>query len=471
LQSLDFKEVFTRRDQVVQADAGTNEWIWTHPTYLEWRHALSGVLWIQGKPGSGKSVLTKSIVSRISASRSVLVASWFYNRRGGDIGTSEFSMIRSLVYQLLEKNRGLFRLYKQSYRQYHGDYYMAFRTFMNLWSIDTKVPSLLLVIDAMDESSSHDTIRGLNILKIFSNLVQQPNSKLKVLISSRPYRTIERAFGSWDILLENENSRDIEIIVDAGLAVLKRTICEPDNSDDELTDFAHTRKLLRRSKIDQDLTMSHRLSTTTTSATPLRPGTMEPKEIDAIREYILKNACGVVLWVALTLGEMVHQAKKAIYTWQSLKNLLKELPLELRSVYQRIANELNASQNLEDKSTREKILGWIMTANSKGPFRLRDLLDALSIPDGLDEETFPDSSEDPLVANRPMVKSWNGFYRSLRELCGPLIEVISPGAKPSERFEIFEDVGPDFAVQLLHQTVKEFLDDSTTEGLTRYCQG
>jgi hypothetical protein len=465
LQSLNFKEAFTRRDQVVQADAGTNQWIWTHPAYLEWRQAFSGVLWIQGKPGSGKSVLTKSIVSRFSASKSVLVASWFYSRRGGDIGTSEFSMIRSIVYQLLEKNQSLFRLYKHSYRQYGSDYSIAFRTFLDQWSTDTNAPALLLVIDAMDESSSHDTMRGLEILKIFSNFVEQPKSKLKVLISSRPYRTIEKAFGSWDILLENENSRDIEIMVDAGLAVLKKTIIGVENRDDELTDFAHVRRMLRRSKISQDLTVQHRLPTSATSSTDLRPRFMEQKEMDIMREYLLRNACGVMLWVALTLGEMVRQAKKEIYTWQSLMNLLTKLPVELRSVYQRIATELNASQTYEDQLTRNKILGWIMTANSKGPFRLRDLLDALSIPNGLDEEAFMESSEDPLVVNRPMVKSWNGFYQSLRELCGPLIVVISPGARPSERFDILEDVGPDFVVQLLHQTVKEFLDGSAAEAI------
>jgi NACHT domain len=463
LQSLNFKEALTRRDQVVQADAGTNEWIWTNLAYLEWSHALSGVLWIQGKPGSGKSVLTKSIVSRISASRSVLVASWFYSRRGGDMGTSESSMMRSIVYQLLEKNQALFRIYKHSYRQYRSDFSTAFTTFLNRWSMETNVPALLFVIDAMDESSSHDTVRGLEILKVFSNFVEQPNSKLKVLISSRPYRTIEKAFGSWDILLENENSRDIEIMVDAGLAVLKKAITEAENGDDELTAFAHVRKMLRRSKISEDVRVQHRLSTSATSSTALRPRSIEPKEMDFMREYLLKNACGVMLWVALTLGEMVRQAKKGIYTWQNLMNLLRKLPVELRSVYQHIATELNASQTPEDQSTRDKILGWIMTANSKGPFRLRELLDALSIPNALDEETFLNSSEDPLVINRPMVMSWNSFYQSLREFCGPFIEVISPGAKPSERFDTLEDVGPDFAVQLLHQTVKEFLDNSATE--------
>ncbi|KIK60845.1 hypothetical protein GYMLUDRAFT_43448 [Collybiopsis luxurians FD-317 M1] len=36
--------------------SGTGTWILEHPTYLEWK-AHGGRLWIQGKVGSGKTVL------------------------------------------------------------------------------------------------------------------------------------------------------------------------------------------------------------------------------------------------------------------------------------------------------------------------------------------------------------------------------------------------------------------------------
>jgi hypothetical protein len=98
----------------------------------------------------------------------------------------------------------------------------------------------------MDESGPHDTNTSLDILELFSNLVEQPNSKLKVFISSRPYQTIERVLGSHDILLENENFGDIEIMVDAGLSALSKMIGSSETSDDEVIPFAHRHKMSRR---------------------------------------------------------------------------------------------------------------------------------------------------------------------------------------------------------------------------------
>jgi hypothetical protein len=60
-------------------------------------------------------------------------------------------MMRSIIYQILEKNQELFRIYEYSYRQYRNDFSTGFRTFMNRWSTETNAPALLLVIDAMDE--------------------------------------------------------------------------------------------------------------------------------------------------------------------------------------------------------------------------------------------------------------------------------------------------------------------------------
>ena len=56
--------MFDRRDQITRAETGTNEWIWSYGPYVEWATEASGILWIQGKPGSGKSVLAKSILER-----------------------------------------------------------------------------------------------------------------------------------------------------------------------------------------------------------------------------------------------------------------------------------------------------------------------------------------------------------------------------------------------------------------------
>jgi hypothetical protein len=126
---------------------------------------------------------------------------------------------------------------------------------------------------------------------------------------------------------------------------------------------------------------------------------METQEIKIMRNYLLGNASGVRLWVALCLGEIIRLAKKGFYTWTSLKNLLTALPLELQDIYQHTATELNNSHTQTDRAIASRLLGWVMAASPKGPFRLRELLDALSIPDRLNESTVSTLSKDPLVTN------------------------------------------------------------------------
>lgn len=118
VKSLYFGAWNTRRDQIQEAEIGTNEWVWHHPLYKQWEQANSGILWVEGKPGSGKSVLAKSIqkglaptlprrATDLSASdapltyaaaslcstrfvRSVmpLVGDWYYSTRHGEEGMS-----------------------------------------------------------------------------------------------------------------------------------------------------------------------------------------------------------------------------------------------------------------------------------------------------------------------------------------------------------------------------------------------
>ena len=63
------------------------------------------LLYLQGKPGSGKSTLTryfkKNLVEREHAAESALICSFFYSFREGDRQTSHYSMLRSILYDIL----------------------------------------------------------------------------------------------------------------------------------------------------------------------------------------------------------------------------------------------------------------------------------------------------------------------------------------------------------------------------------
>jgi hypothetical protein len=109
-KSLKFDEIYLRRDQVSAPDNDTCRWILKHEDFLSWKRERSSILWIRGKPGSGKSVLAKSIFHRMAEDPSweekgPLPTGWFYSRRHGLATTNHTSMLHFILYQIFEQDR------------------------------------------------------------------------------------------------------------------------------------------------------------------------------------------------------------------------------------------------------------------------------------------------------------------------------------------------------------------------------
>jgi tRNA uridine 5-carbamoylmethylation protein Kti12 len=102
------------------------KWLSVHEEYVKWsKNAGSDFLWIEGKPGSGKSTLSKRIVQKIrednspdnSKDQNTIIAEFYYNFRGGITETSHELMLRSIVYQIWSQNERLFPLLRDRYRE------------------------------------------------------------------------------------------------------------------------------------------------------------------------------------------------------------------------------------------------------------------------------------------------------------------------------------------------------------------
>ncbi|KAH7370487.1 hypothetical protein BKA65DRAFT_471699 [Rhexocercosporidium sp. MPI-PUGE-AT-0058] len=437
LDSLNYDTMFSRREQVTHAESGTNEWIWSYGPYVEWCNDTSGILWIQGKPDSGKSVLAKTILGRlVSGSKDDLwhVADWFYNERGGDRSTSHSSMLRALLFQILKQDRRLFRYYKDFYR---SPEWLA------------SLPEVLLSLAAIKEDP--------------------PSILIKVLVLSRPNRQIEKGLKySHRIVSEYANSRDIEMIADAGLRVLRKSMTSFDSSDEE--DIRPpvnrrpcrpgTKHTPRRTKmnifISGSMSRAGRMF--------LRARESEEEELSSIRTYIPKHAQGVILWVTLIMQDLIHRVQKGMFTFVELKELLLGLPLEIHGMYQRILFNLQKTNSYYDQVKARRILLWVIGASATRLLTLEELLDAFSIT--WDVETGLASMKDPVSSNRPQVRSWKHFQRSLQELCGPFLSVVRPSSQLSDQIFHDFDVDESFLVQLTHQTAKDFLASKDAESLT-----
>jgi hypothetical protein len=326
----------------------------------------------------------------------------------------------------------------------------------------------VFIIDAMDES--HDTMQEQipessdrgdpqpGVLDLFKSIVDSPGSKIKVLVLSRPKRSIEKAFYfCYHIVLENANAGDIEKIVEIGLRSLEKAMSSYDSGegDEHSKRKGQDRLLLRTRQGASKLAFLHKGGGSLIFG---KARESRLKEISSIQEYLLKNARGVILWVTLIIKELLRHVEKGMYTVGELRAKLATLPLELHDMYSQIVENIYTTSSEEDIAKARRIIVWVVGASQTKTLELRGLLDALAITNHLEELARTSTSEDdPLVLNRPQISSWNHFRRSIYELCGPFIEVIRAEASATD--EIFDgfEVEGDFLVQLIHQTAIEFL--------------
>ncbi|KAH0593772.1 hypothetical protein MHUMG1_08523 [Metarhizium humberi] len=466
-------DIFARRDQIHPPEEGTNEWIWTNPVYQDWEKAHSGILWIQGKAGSGKSVLAKSICTRLSqrskthqqfVTRStVLTSEFFYNRRGGSQGVSHESMLRSILYQVLEKDRTLFKYFQDEYRsrRWRVDLpNLLTDILLRIANAENYDSQIISVIDALDESRQRDDefeSSGMfmeAVIKIFKSIVEGPRSRVKLVVLSRPNKSIEQAFKScYRILLENENTNDISAIVDARLQCLQRSVHSADTSEDETEPQSIYSGLTRQRA--QEMPSRSRAKKRGQDRLFKQMRETEAEELRMIGAYLKKHASGVILWVTLIVEELAQRMAEGLFTYEELHALLLTLPLRLTGMYSRMVDNLIRSHTADDLAKAKHILVWIMGASETKLLSLEELWDALAIPSDIQSALL--SEKDPIVKNHIPFHTWNGLRRSLHKRCGSFIEIIAPSSYLFGPVEDPLDTKPHFVVQFIHQTAKDYL--------------
>ncbi|CAN9313452.1 unnamed protein product [Alternaria alternata] len=492
LQSLHFPEWSARRDQVLDAEKGTNEWLWNHNEYMGWESASSAVLWIEGKPGSGKSVLAKSLQRRLtlglfrsgfshgrpSASSSnrtaivqskvpsrKLVADWFYSTRLGEVGMAHLSLLRSILYQLLQQNDQLFELATAFYRRKSvsvsiNDAWNAKDCEQVFEHISNSGVEVVCIIDAMDEAADATTesqvkscgeSRMRSILDTLYSLGSGlGDCKMKFVVLSRPDASIEMDFKkirktsirTYKIVLERENQKDVNMLIEKGLHALHRAIGAFDSDSDSEDDSDEARCMRKYRGLP-----SERSSCSSFQETALKN----------IGDFLRRYAEGVILWVNLIIGELEDLARSPLVGLPELENHVKKLPRHLEEdggLYEHIVQKLQRRRNGSDIPRARSTFMLLLAAAALGrPLQVRELWEALAVPANIDHAVT--SQVDPIKSNRARVKSWTSFRRHLRMICGPFIEIIH-GPDLSSRIDP-DDIGPDDIVQFIHRTVKDFL--------------
>lgn len=345
MEALWFHAVDARYSTIKAAHTRTCRWMLQRPEYQGWLDTNKfsyhhGLLWIKGKPGSGKSTLMKFIVANAQKMKGeVVIISFFFNARGEDLEKSTLGMYRSLLYQLfkaLPDLQTILNNFESRFPQDGGSCTLEEEDLKRIFIAaiqNLKQYRLICFIDALDECDE-DEIRDLVIfLENLGQLAISSQIRFNVCLSSRHYPYIYIKMGV-QLILEGQ--------------------------DDHVQDIA---KYLN---------------------SELRAG--NGKQFEAIKEEILTRASGIFLWVALVVQilnrEYDHGRVHAL--WRRLR----EIPDGLDKLFEDILTR-------DRENTKELILclQWILYA--KRPLKREELYYA--ILSGTDHEMLSVSDPDGIT--------------------------------------------------------------------------
>ncbi|KAL7934394.1 ankyrin repeat-containing domain protein [Trichoderma chlorosporum] len=223
LQSLAFEQMQERGNDIEHAVQGTCEWLLSHETYINWATSHEGLLWIKGKPGSGKSTLVKYAFSKQrdmpDARDDDVVLSFFFHGRGNTLQKTPLGCLLSILHQALKQAPQALGHLVDAFQekckdnppgkwQWHPD---------ELWDIfKSSLPNILadrsiwLFVDALDECGD---VHARHLVQKFKSLLErlpplESGIHFRICFSCRHYPILSSP-GMFEVCLEMENKSDI----------------------------------------------------------------------------------------------------------------------------------------------------------------------------------------------------------------------------------------------------------------------
>ncbi|PON21684.1 kinesin [Trichoderma gamsii] len=443
-----------RREIISLGSKKTGAWLWEDDAYKLWsKETKSALLWIQGKPGSGKSTLCKKILKHLQTQhdlpdtyatpnkatfhniapqprhRSVVLASFFYSLRGAKSEISNTHMLQSLLHQLLGQEQRLYPAFRTRYRNLLDRSQSPISwTFKDLHSVFTSLGefddfplTIYLIIDAMDESEQSERSDILLLLKKFCR--NESACVIKCVLASRPEEDIKNSFYDiqksqdfFHLVLERKNEEDIKKFIEIAMYKV------------------------------QDAYLAERFKLTA--------------EFEDMATYatanLMSRARGVFMWVEIVTRELERAVRRGVSP-RKFKEIVDKLPNELEPFYERIVQDLMARfkrQRPKEAKSRlreaQRMLTWVTFAER--PLHIREFRDAVATPELVGESSFINLQDDRVddIAVRQRM-SYN---------CGDLLEIGS--SQDSVDFSLAHITND--IVQLLHLTVREFLTSDPRAG-------
>ena len=417
LKKLSFGEIRTRHEGITMAHAETFEWVFKQRTpddlhavhFVNWLKSGSGIYWVRGKPGSGKSTLMKflrphqeTVKSLLAWSRGekLVISTHFFWNAGSDLQKSQLGLYRTLLFDILLQCPEMISDVEQLLGSTEDPY--------NPWSPSVLCSALQLVttdlpvrfcffIDGLDEYEGTHA----QLIEVIKKIALSP--KIKICASSRPWTCFLDAFGDdplTSLRLEELTASDIRKFV-----------------DDRFGGNPHFRKYRHNS------------------------------EYTSLVNEVVSRADGVFLWVDLVVKSLLEGFSYSDRI-PDLRRRLESLPTDLESYFQHIL------KTVQEFYQRQSARTFLFALHAPGTqhtvlYSAADFIDGDSARvdeisyDLIDFQTVQDSAEE--------------ITRRLDARSKGLLEVTDQ----SDHLNL--PVHERFRVGFLHRTVRDWLQNKESD--------
>ncbi|ETS87912.1 hypothetical protein PFICI_01740 [Pestalotiopsis fici W106-1] len=381
----------------------TGTWLLEDRMFQSWKEKANSFLWINGKVGSGKTILSSTVIAELRSQESHSPRVLFYFFTFSDVAKQSLeSAIKSLIFQayvqIAQTREPLDLLYR---RQMDGAQAATLErlceTFSNMIQLAGEV---WIVLDALDESTTLDDHQGQGILPWIKKL-HEASLNTHVLVTSRPEPNIRASFSELDpeghtIYLDDSRvSSDIDDYIDS-------TINDPGS--------------FRK--------WDHGPNTSSTSVKA------------CMKDELKKKAGGMFRWVSCQFETL-----SICSDHEEVRRTLEDLPGNLHDTYSRILKRIDDQSRLRPrfKSKAIRLLQFLIF--SERPLLIEEAVDVLATEVGTSGGFNPDDR----------MKD----QEQILEYCSGLVVKV-PQVDPS--LWLSEDIRTDhFMLQLAHVSVKEYL--------------
>ncbi|KAK4033680.1 hypothetical protein C8A01DRAFT_39872 [Parachaetomium inaequale] len=319
LKTLSFTGMASRQQTIQEAQIDTCRWFLDSNIFKCWHSRAdvkvdAGLLWVKGKPGSGKSTIMKHTVHWMERTEHnhATVAAFYFNARGEYLEKTPLGLFRSILHQICVQDSTVraefLSLYEERLRKTTpGDEWswaeLELQAFMRRIFRDCKPRRSFLFIDALEECELQTVREVVYFLAKVAKSAVESGLCLNICLSSRHYPTISVP-NCLEIVVETGNGPDIAAYI------------------------------------------RDRFSFAPSS---------EASSVAKLQSTITEKAAGVFLWVVLVVDHLLRD----IDSGQSMSKLaerLKQVPRTMEELY----TERCRSLSTEERDFSVPLIQWVL---------------------------------------------------------------------------------------------------------------